>query len=44
MKPIVLAAVFSIALPGAAFAGPASNAVKFFYVPAVKFEADNQSA
>ena len=40
MKPIVLAAVFSIALPVAALAGPASNAVKFFYVPEVKFEGD----
>ncbi|TIP33483.1 MAG: DUF3828 domain-containing protein, partial [Mesorhizobium sp.] len=40
MKPIVLAAVFSIALPGAVLAGPASNAVKFFYVPSVKFEGD----
>ncbi|UCI06072.1 DUF3828 domain-containing protein [Mesorhizobium sp. B1-1-8] len=40
MKPIVLAAVLSIGLPAAALAGPASNAVKFFYVPEVKFEAD----
>ena len=30
----------SLAAPPAAFAGPASNAVKFFYVPEVKFEAD----
>jgi hypothetical protein len=29
-------------LPATAFAGPASDAVKFFYVPAVKFEADAQ--
>ncbi|TGT12975.1 hypothetical protein EN856_34650, partial [Mesorhizobium sp. M8A.F.Ca.ET.213.01.1.1] len=40
MRPIVLAAVLSVAMPAAALAGPASNAVKFFYVPAVKFEAD----
>jgi hypothetical protein len=40
MRPTVLAAAFSVALPAAALAGPASNAVKFFYVPAVKFEAD----
>lgn len=42
MRPIVLAAALSIALPAAAFAGPASDAVKFFYVPVVKFEADEQ--
>jgi hypothetical protein len=42
MRPIVLAAVFSLAVPAAALAGPASNAVKFFYVPEVKFEADEQ--
>ncbi|MET3582301.1 hypothetical protein ABID19_005360 [Mesorhizobium robiniae] len=40
MKPIVLAVAFSLAVPAAALAGPASNAVKFFYVPEVKFEAD----
>jgi hypothetical protein len=40
MRPTVLAAAFLVALPAAALAGPASNAVKFFYVPAVKFEAD----
>ncbi|ESX08196.1 YbjP/YqhG family protein [Mesorhizobium sp. M0179] len=40
MKPIVLAAVFSIALPATVLAGPASNAVKFFYLPEVKFEGD----
>ncbi|MER8827381.1 YbjP/YqhG family protein [Mesorhizobium sp. M0938] len=40
MKPIMLAVTFSLAVPGAALAGPASNAVKFFYVPEVKFEAD----
>ena len=33
MRPIVLAAALSIALPAAALAGPASNAVKFFYAP-----------
>ena len=40
MRTIVLAAAMSIALPAAALAGPASKAVKFFYVPEVKFEAD----
>ena len=40
MKPIVLAVAMSIALPCAALAGQASNALKFFYVPDVKFEAD----
>lgn len=40
MRLTVLAAALSIAAPAAAFAGPASNAVKFFYVPEVKFEAD----
>jgi len=42
MRPLVLAAAMSIALPAAALAGPASNAVKFFYVPEVKFEGDEQ--
>lgn len=37
--PLLLAAL-SIAVPTVALAGPAANAVKFFYVPAVKFEAD----
>jgi hypothetical protein len=40
MRLIVLAAALSIAAPAASLAGPASNAVKFFYVPEVKFEAD----
>ncbi|WP_296745869.1 DUF3828 domain-containing protein [Mesorhizobium sp.] len=41
MRLIVLAAAaMSVALPAVALAGPASNAVKFFYVPEVKFEAD----
>ncbi|CAN7690604.1 DUF3828 domain-containing protein [Mesorhizobium sp. LjNodule214] len=40
MRPTVLVAVLSIAAPAAALAGPASNAVKFFYMPKVKFEAD----
>jgi hypothetical protein len=40
MRLTVLAAALSIAAPPAAFAGPASNAVKFFYLPEVKFEAD----
>jgi hypothetical protein len=42
MRLTVLAAALSIVAPAAASAGPASNAVKFFYVPAVKFEADEQ--
>lgn len=42
MRLTVLVAVLSTAFPAAAFAGPASDAVKFFYVPAVKFEADEQ--
>ncbi|KQU79548.1 hypothetical protein ASD99_26695 [Mesorhizobium sp. Root695] len=42
MRLTLLAAALSIALPATAVAGPASNAVKFFYVPAVKFEADEQ--
>jgi Protein of unknown function (DUF3828) len=42
MKLAFAVAALLIALPAAAFAGPASNAVKFFYVPAVKFEADEQ--
>ncbi|TPK18224.1 DUF3828 domain-containing protein [Mesorhizobium sp. B2-5-7] len=39
---LLLAAILSIATPAAALAGPASDAVKFFYVPQVKFEADAQ--
>jgi hypothetical protein len=42
MRRTVLVAALSLAMPAAAFAGPASDAVKFFYVPAVKFEADAQ--
>jgi hypothetical protein len=42
MRLTVLLAALSIALPAAAFAGPASDTVKFFYVPEVKFEADAQ--
>ena len=42
MRLTALSAALSITLPAAAFAGPASDAVKFFYVPAVKFEADEQ--
>lgn len=42
MRSIVLAVAFSTALPAAVLAGPASDAVKFFYVPEVKFEADAQ--
>ncbi|TIP80524.1 MAG: DUF3828 domain-containing protein [Mesorhizobium sp.] len=40
MRLTVLAAALSIAAPAPALAGPASNAVKFFYMPEVKFEAD----
>ncbi|TPK74777.1 DUF3828 domain-containing protein [Mesorhizobium sp. B2-4-15] len=39
---LLLAAILLIAAPAAAWAGPASDAVKFFYVPQVKFEADAQ--
>ena len=42
MRRTAFIAAFLIVLPAAAFAGPASDAVKFFYVPAVKFEADAQ--
>ncbi|RUY49690.1 hypothetical protein EN981_15515, partial [Mesorhizobium sp. M7A.F.Ca.CA.001.13.2.1] len=42
MRLTVLVAALSIALPAGAVAGPASDAVKFFYAPAVKFEADEQ--
>lgn len=42
MKLPLLVAILSIAMPAAALAGPASDAVKFFYVPEVKFEADAQ--
>lgn len=38
MKLALALVLFSLATP--AFAGPASDAVKFFYVPQVKFEAD----
>lgn len=40
MRPSFLLAALFIAAPVAAFAGPGSDAVKFFYVPTVKFEAD----
>jgi hypothetical protein len=42
MRLTVLLAALATALPAVAFAGPASDAVKFFYVPEVKFEADAQ--
>lgn len=44
MKLPLFVAALSMAVPAAAFAGPAANAVKFFYVPSVKFEADAQIA
>ena len=40
MKRIALAAAASLATSIGAHAGPASDAVKFFYVPEVRFEAD----
>ena len=42
MRLTVLVAALTTALPAVAFAGPASDAVKFFYVPEVKFEAEAQ--
>ncbi|UVK44794.1 YbjP/YqhG family protein [Mesorhizobium sp. AR07] len=42
MRLTVLVVALAVAVPTAAFAGPASDEVKFFYVPAVKFEADEQ--
>ncbi|MCA0012728.1 YbjP/YqhG family protein [Mesorhizobium sp. B292B1B] len=40
MRLTVLLAALSTAFPAVALAGPASDAVRFFYVPEVKFEAD----
>jgi hypothetical protein len=42
MKRSLLLAALCISSPITAFAGPASDAVKFFYIPEVKFEADAQ--
>ena len=42
MKRSLLLAALCISSPVTAFAGPASDAVKFFYTPEVKFEADAQ--
>lgn len=42
MRLTVLLAALATALPAAAFAGPASDAVKYFYVPEVRFEAEAQ--
>ena len=42
MRLTVLVVALTTALPAVAFAGPASDAVKFFYVPEVKFEAEAQ--
>ncbi len=39
--PILFAASLSCAMPAAAFAGPASDAVRFFYAP-VRYEAELQ--
>lgn len=38
MKSVHLAVLICIAAPSAALAGPASDAVKFFYTPQVRFE------
>ena len=40
MKRASIAALVCLIAPSAAFAGPASNAVKFFYTPDVRFEPD----
>ena len=40
MKRASIAALVCLLAPSAAFAGPASNAVKFFYTPDVRFEPD----
>jgi len=40
MKRASIAALVCLLAPSAAFAGPASNAVKFFYTPQVRFEPD----
>jgi hypothetical protein len=42
MRLSLFLVALSISSPMAAFAGPASDAVKFFYTPEVKFEADAQ--
>jgi hypothetical protein len=42
MKRSLFLAALCISSPVTAFAGPASDAVKFFYTPEVKFEADAQ--
>lgn len=40
MKLACLAALVCLAAPSVAFAGPASDAVKYFYTPEVRFEPD----
>lgn len=40
MKPLSLAALLVLAAPVPALAGPAADAVKYFYAPQVRFEAD----
>jgi hypothetical protein len=42
MKQPLLATALSIAWPAAAFSAQAADAVKFFYLPVIKFEADAQ--
>ena len=42
MKRSLLVVALCLSSSVSAFAGPASNAVKFFYTPEVKFEADAQ--
>ena len=40
MKSLLLLAALCASMPVAAVAGPASDAVRFFYTPEVRFEAD----
>ncbi|HEY4192226.1 MAG TPA: DUF3828 domain-containing protein [Mesorhizobium sp.] len=40
MRLSLLLAAFCVCSPGVALAGPASDAVRFFYIPQVRFEAD----
>jgi len=42
LKRLAVLAAFAAAMPAFSLAGPASDAVKFFYLPEVKFEADAQ--
>lgn len=40
MKSLLVLAALCASMPVAAYAGPASDAVRFFYTPQVRFEAD----